>query len=322
MAIIRTPEHVACGEFPAHDGFIGGKQTSRAPRVDRTQKEDTSAKLFRDLLRYKVPNNYGFPKAWPGPVKSPSHNVYEVDYQKLPLPLPIYSYLRESRVNSLKLEVVQLTGEVPDLAPARRDSEIEGLKMAFKCHINTAVFMIRVLLTVDLAARMLEKGHYAMIHDGNGAHLPFMCKDVLISAHTQNDVSKRSLLLQDVTKESMLVAASKSCRCNCLTIELMTRGLSLYQGVGRFYLNNMERMLERVDREAPEAELEPYDFEFTGPKPRAFKPPKLSALTKKIEAQTEKVDKLYGVLEAAQIDFNLAFGVLEDLLKEQHAALA
>ena len=72
-------------EFPAHDGFIGGRKDPSLPRVSRINQRNTAPVRVSELLRYAPEDNAGFAKAWPVKIID---GGYAMDYHAMPDPIP------------------------------------------------------------------------------------------------------------------------------------------------------------------------------------------------------------------------------------------
>ena len=127
-------------------------------------------------------------------------------------------------------------------------------------HINTLIYMVRRLRTVDAAAQRVADDELALPMDKDGTHLPFVCTKYLNACKSNLGVPREQGRFRVVTKGMAVLKLAARCGCSANAMEMEEKGIPLYQGVGKFYRDNVEAMMERILEEAPDVELGPFPF--------------------------------------------------------------
>jgi len=166
-------------EFPAHDGFIGGRKDPSQPRVSRINQRNTAPVRVSELLRYAPEDNAGFAKAWPGKIKI-IDGGYAMDYHAMPDPIPCYARLKVSRVQKeLHLLALRLTDndEHTHIEELRfsRGTRGRGRVVSDTYNVYTVVYTLRYLQTLDAACAMIGPDHWLFLELGGKAHMPLLC---------------------------------------------------------------------------------------------------------------------------------------------------
>lgn len=318
MAAPFPEPDVADTEFPAHDGFIGGRKVFAAGRLPRKVKEESAAQVCRILTCYKIVDNHGFPPEWPGPIKEEG-GEYVVNYQRLPNPIHMYSYLKQTHLSTLGLSMMKLDEPGAMFKPSARAGKAKGKVAVGANHPNTLIYMVRHLRTVDAAAKRASADEWALPVGPTGkCHLPLICTKHMESLKSNLGVPKKEYVFKIRNRDLAKLKLEESCGCASTALELDTKGISYYQGMGKYLRPNVELMLERIMQEEPEANLEPYPFEVFGGEgiERVDAPGNAEYEATKATLERE-MHEAHAKLTEAQAEFSRCFQTLQAFIKRK-----
>ena len=246
-------------QYPAHDGFIVGQHTLMAGVVQRKGKTNAVA-TAKDLLICKPVGNGGFDKAWPGPLQI-IEGGYKIDFAQLPDPIPVYSSIKPNHIQAnLQLEYLVLHNQDTYPAATARSSLGRGRERVDKYELNTLVYALKYIQTVDAAIGHSEDRWVLPMRDGE-AHLPFQCPKHLTCLRNTKSTDDRTIVFRSFPKDYDLrnVLAPK-CVCYKIATWPQFPDMTPYALAGPFFKANVELMMERLQESMGKVNLSRYSF--------------------------------------------------------------
>lgn len=237
-----------------------------ASRVSRVESKRLAPAICSELLRYQPGNNAGYAPEWPGPLVM-SENGFRVDYSRLPIDM--YAEVKRGHIHTtLSLSTLQLTDENGDrVATTSRASERRGRNVVGNYHINTVIYTVRYVQTVDAAITAGGADMWTLPCRKDALHLPFLCNEHLMGVKAARGVPEKVHDFRSIAKDQLILQLSVQCGCYGNGMDLPPP-CNPYLLSGKFFRENIVSAVARIRREAPGAKLGPFEFEIVKERPR------------------------------------------------------
>ena len=186
---------------------------------------------------------------------------FVVDFRQLPDPIFPYAHHKHAHIyRMLNLRVLSLCEELGGFLPSARATKGRGRAVAKNYHINTVIYTVRYLQTVDAAAARVEADEWALPMRADGTHLPLLGNHHFTGVKPNLGVPQKTHVFKAVKRAGAVLKLAVSCGCLDLGLLLTDQQVSFYQACGKFYRSNVQLLVDRIGQEEPHAKMGPFKF--------------------------------------------------------------
>lgn len=137
--------------------------------------------------------------------------------------------------------------------------------MARKYQVNTAIYILKYIQTLDAAVGHAGSNQWVLPMRGGQVHLPFLCGDHLMTLRNTDSTKDRLMMFKAIDKSQDLVEAlSTTCKCHVIASSPSFATMTPYIPSGVYFRSNLGLLVEKVRAAAPEVSLAPYTYEIDG----------------------------------------------------------
>ena len=259
---VRAPKHEK--QFPAHDGLVSDDIPHPLGVVKRSDNHEHAPAECISLIKHAPSDNHGFPKDWPGPL-SKIGNSLEVNYAKLPYPITKYAKLVPNALRlDFDLNYLKLTNTETKWSKCFgvRSSVTKGLARIKGYKVDSMIYALKYLKTVDAAAGEAKENYEVMLNINDVLHFPLACGIGMMALRNKKPEDYRVFYFTQLGKYEPLAGFTVGVgQCGCANVG--SYPTTFYFQAGKYYKQNVAEMLKRLRAElgAPR-DLAAYEFEF------------------------------------------------------------
>ena len=184
-----------------------------------------------------------------------------MDYSKLPYPISHYHELVPDEIKlEFELEHLQLSNNDSFTHNAffsnRRATIAKSLVRIKKLEVDTIVYSLKYLKTVDLASGDAGRDHWIFLKYKGENHLALACNEHLRALHQVGPQNQQFVRMAKTHGFPLLATA---CKCDEMSKK---PGMGPLTPIGRYFLTPMREMMARLRNELKEpVNLASYDYE-------------------------------------------------------------